>query len=72
MSGRFEDDFALRPVCGPLVTVVRGVHWLVTLGEPPHVLAVCQDVTVAERIHELLVEHGLLEVPNTVDAGAEG
>ena len=52
----------MRPVLPPWYSTISGPHWLITIGEPPLILAACCDVYVAERIHDLLVDRGLIDV----------
>ncbi|MEJ7719802.1 MAG: hypothetical protein WKF58_04895 [Ilumatobacteraceae bacterium] len=62
-------DIALRPIPAPMYTVVTGrpATWLITVGDPPHCLAVCVDINIAERIHQLLTDHGLVDVGEVLD-----
>lgn len=55
-------DYELRPVPPPMFTVTRGAHWLITVGDPPVILAVCSDFDVAERIAVLLALQDVADV----------
>ena len=61
MAGE-RGELSMRPVMPPWWTLILGPHWLITIGEPPLILATCTNVDVAQHIHDLLVDHGAIDV----------